>query len=99
MNASSSYFVLCQFSTGRAWIERDDARTDWSSTIEDLANGEIEGMIEVRRAEDWADVTMEAAKACVQEWALAEEPLGYQAYTFVENHLGTRAARSFLRAS
>ena len=100
MSATSQFFVLVDYGPklGRSWIERDDARCDWTSTIEDIATGQIENMIEVRRAEDWADVTEEVARAVADRWAHDGEPLSYERYSFVEQMLGTRAARGFLRA-
>lgn len=98
-NPTSIFFVLVDFGSkiGRAWIERDPASMDWQSTVDDLASGEISGMIEVREAAGWVDVTRDVALAVSTKWAHGGEPLGENSYAFVEAHLGTRAARSFLR--
>lgn len=98
---SSTYFVLCDFGAklGREWIARDPASMDWQSTVEDIASGEISGMIEVREAGTWADKTREVALAVSTKLAHSGEPLSYDQYSFVELHLGTRAARSFLRVA
>jgi len=98
---NSIYFVLVDrgVGIGRSWIERDPASMDWQSTVEDVASGEIEGMIEVREAATWADVTRDVALAVSTMWAHEGEPLSYEQYSFVEHQLGTRAARSFVRAA
>jgi hypothetical protein len=99
MNASSSYFILCQFSTGRSWVERDPALMDWQSTISDISTGQIENVVEVREAPSWRDVTKDTAEAVINEWAMDDEPVSYERYSWIEQVIGTRAARSFLRAS
>lgn len=100
INHTSQFFVLCDFGKlGREWIARDPGAMDWQSTVENIASGEINGMIEVREAGTWADKTREAAQAVSTKLARSGEPLSYDQYSFVELHLGTRAARSFLRAA
>jgi hypothetical protein len=98
---TSIYFVLCDFGAkvGRSWIARDPAAMDWQSTVDDIASGQIEDMIEVREASTWADVTRDIAWDVSDQWAHAGESLKDNRYSFIEQHLGTRAARSFVRAA
>lgn len=99
MSPTSKFFILCDFGKlGRSWIERDDASCDWQSTIADVASGEVSNMVEIRRAEDWADVTEEAVKAVTDHWANTDAERTYDRMVWIELHIGTRAARCFLRA-
>jgi hypothetical protein len=97
--AEPVYFVQCQFKSGRAWIERDPASMDFNSTVDDLADGQIEDMVSVLEITDGAalDVTDKVSRAVKTKWAHEGEPLTHAQYEFVEMHVGTRAARSFLR--
>lgn len=98
MSHTSTYFVLVEYKSGREWIARDPASSDLQSTIDDIAEGQIENVVEVRRAEDWADVTRDVMLAVSTIWAHSGEALNYERYSAVEQHLGTRAARSFVRS-
>lgn len=93
------YFVLCQFKSGRAWVERDPASMDFNSTVEDIADGQIEDMVSVLEIAGGAatDATDKVSRAVMTKWAHEGEPLTHAQYNFVEMHVGTRAARSFLR--
>jgi hypothetical protein len=98
---NSIYFILCDFGPkiGREWVARDPGAMDWQSTVEAIASGEYDNAIEIREADGWKDVTREIAQAVSTKWAHSGEPLNYDQYNFVEQTLGTRAARSFLRAA
>lgn len=98
MNGQRDYFIQCQFRSGRSWVERDIARTDWQSTVEDIASGEVKDVVEVREAWTGRDVTRDAMEAVATEWANRDEPLSYEQYAAIELALGTRIARGFLRA-
>jgi len=98
--AEQIYFVQVQGKSGRYWLERDPASMDFNSTVEDIASGQIEDLVKVLEVDDevaaW-DVTAKIARAVMTKWAHEGEPLTHAQYSFVELHVGTRAARGFLR--
>lgn len=97
--AEQIYFVQVQGKSCRYWVERDPASMDFNSTIEDIADGQIEDMVQVLEVADGVatDVTDKVSRAVMTKWAHEGEPLTHAQYTFVELHIGTRAARSFMR--
>ncbi|MHC2163101.1 hypothetical protein [Bradyrhizobium ottawaense] len=97
--AEQVYFVQVQGKSGRYWVERDPASMDFNSTVEDIADGQIEDIVSVLEIANGAatDATDKVSRAVMTKWAHEGEPLTHAQYNFVEMHVGTRAARSFLR--
>ncbi|MDB5726633.1 MAG: hypothetical protein JWQ16_3387 [Novosphingobium sp.] len=83
--------------------ERDVADLDRASTIQDIAAGQIEDLvqvIEVNVGEHTSrDVTEDVAREVMNVWANEAEPLRDWQYTFVEMFISKQAADSFRRAA
>lgn len=93
------YLVLCGQHIDEYAPERDVKDMDRAGTVRDIAEGQFENLTRVLEIGTGADVTADFAKEVMTVWAERGEPLSYSQYEFVELHVGTRAARSFLRAA
>jgi hypothetical protein len=94
---SPLYLVLCGQHIDEYAAERDVNDMDRETTIRDIAAGEFETLSRVIEIGTGADVTKDFARQVMTIWAGRGETLSYRQYEFVEIHVGTRAARSFLR--
>jgi hypothetical protein len=99
MTTQPLYLVLCGRKIDEYAPERDVKDMDRAGTIKDIADGQFENLTRVLEIGSGADVTADLAKDVMTIWARSGEPLSYSQYQFVELHVGTRAARSFLRAA
>lgn len=93
------YLVLCGKHIDEYAPERDVKDMGREATIKDIAAGQFENLTRVLELPTGADVSEDLAKEVMTIWADAGEPLTYRQYEFVESFVGTRAARSFLRAA
>lgn len=99
MTNQSAYLVLCGHYIEEYAPERNARDMNRATTIRDIADGQFENLSRVIEIGTGADVTADFAKEVMTIWARSGEPLSYSQYEFVELHVGTRAARSFLRAA
>lgn len=86
----------------KPWIYTDEP-ADRDATVDLIASGEALDLVKVIAFDVSAgtcrDATQEIATEVMTRWAHDGEPLSYQQYEFVEQTVGTRAARSFLRVA
>jgi hypothetical protein len=99
-----SYLPIVRGSDGVDRVaERDICDLDRATTIKDIAGSQIENLVQViefNPVEGTSrDVSEDMAREVMTIWAHAGEPLTHFQYDFVEQFIGTRAARSFLRAA
>ncbi len=103
INDRMAYLVICHSNGAQYVAERDTSDFDRATTIKHIAEGQIENLvqvIELNPAEHTSrDVTEDIAREVMTIWAHQGEPLTFNQYSFVEFHVGTRAARSFLRVA
>lgn len=93
------YLVICGQHIAEYAPERELADMTWAGTIKDLADLQYPSMSRVIEIGTGADKTHEAMSEVSTKWAHQGEALSYEQYIAVELHLGTRAARSFVRAA
>lgn len=96
------YFVICSAKDGTEYIvERETSDLDRATTVKDIADGQIENLVQVIECNPVEatsrDVTEDVCRDVMNIWAHSGEPLSFSQYEFIELHIGTRAARSFLR--
>lgn len=84
-------------------VERETSDMDRATTVKDIAEGQIEGLVQVIELNPVEltsrDVTDDIARDVMNIWAHRGEPLSYTQYEFVEQFIGTRAARLFIRTA
>lgn len=97
------YLVTVAHLGGDYMSERNVSDLDRVSTVNDLASGQLEGLVSVlecNAAEGIChDVTEDIARDVSTIWADAGEPLSDWQVEFIEVHLGLNAASSFRRAA
>lgn len=93
------YLVLCGHHIDEYAPERDAKDMDRATTIKDIVDGQFQNLTRVIEVGTNNDVTLDLAREVMTVWAHQGEPLSFWQYEFVELHIGTRAARSFLRAA
>jgi hypothetical protein len=98
-NQPTLYLVLCGQHIDEYAPERDVKDMTWAGTVQDVAAGQFENLTRVLEIGTGADVTDKLAREVSTIWAHSGEPLSYSQYSFVEQTVGTRAARSFVRAA
>lgn len=96
---TSLYLVLCGQHIDEYAPERELKDMGRAETIKDIATGQFENLTRVLEIGTGTDVTADFAKEVMTRWAHQGEPLSHRQYSFVEMFVGTRAARSFLRAA
>lgn len=99
MTIQPLYLVLCGQKIEEYAPERNVEDMDRAGTVKDIADGQFENLTRVLEVGTGADVTADLARDVMTIWARSGEPLTYAQYEFVELNVGTRAARSFLRAA
>jgi hypothetical protein len=99
MTTQPLYLVLCGKKIEEYAPERNVEDMTRAGTVKDIADGQFENLTRVLEIGTGADVTADLAREVMTIWARSGEPLTYAQYEFVELNVGTRAARSFLRAA
>lgn len=97
-----TYIVVCASRSGARYVvERDLERCDKASTIEDIARGEFDRLVQVLECNPvehvCSDVTADLARDVMTVWANEGEPLLRFQRDFVEQHVGMSAAAAFPR--
>lgn len=97
-----TYIVVCASRKGERYIvERDLERCCRALTIEDIARGEFDGLVQVLEINPvegiCCNVTDWMAMAVCERWANEGEPLTRRQRDFVEQHVGMSAAAAFPR--
>lgn len=96
------YLPIVRAKDGTEYLaERETSDLDRASIVKDISEGQIEGLVQVLElnpVENTSrDVTEDVTRDVMNIWAHRGEPLTFAQYEFVEQFVGTRAARSFLR--
>ena len=99
MTAIPFYIVIDQYDGEDYVIDRPVADCTRASIVADIASGEIRDMTRVIEVGSGRDVTEDFARAVMQTWAEADEPLTDYQRDFVEQHIGIAAANAFRRAA
>ena len=97
------YMVTVASKDGDYVAQRPLSDLDRKTTIQDIASGEIEDLVQVLECNPAEricnDVTSDIAREVMEVWADKGEPLADWQYVFVEMHVSLSAARSFRRAA
>ncbi|MDB5584853.1 MAG: hypothetical protein JWR80_10029 [Bradyrhizobium sp.] len=96
------YLPVVRAKNGKTIVaERDTADMDRLATIGDIADGQIEDLVQVLECNPvegtCRDVTEDIARSVMHLWASQGEPLRDWQREFIELHISIQAANSFAR--
>jgi hypothetical protein len=98
-----TYLVTLAHLGGDFMPERNVSDLDRASTVNDIANGQLEGLVSVLECNPAEgichDVTEDIAQEVMTIWSNEGETLHDWQVEFIEVHVGLHAAASFKRAA
>src|ERR1700744_6350524 len=92
------YLVFCGHKVEEYAPERNLSDFSRENTIKDLVDAQYENVSRILEVGTGADVTHELMQEVADRWSQQGEPLARWQFQALEMHLGTRAARNYMRA-
>lgn len=96
----AKYFILADFGSGTAWIERATGDMDRATTIRDLITMQVDHPLQVWAAEDgrWHEVTEDICRE-IADWSSSKgEPLNRVLIEWIESNTSVTFARALKAA-